>query len=310
MFPFSSHSSTVSFASGGIQSAGRSQGWMSGHACRRSCGCRGDGSCRCQTSCRVTRPIRSARSWSTPPPSRFASFADTGWSGELGRSRGRSWSRPMPRGGRIRGRWGRTGSRPQLRWHQLAAMRRGRARRVARTLRLNGLWSRRLGWGRHAPRIARMIGSRSAIPWSLPFARAVARWQRRRGFTMVDGVLSPQMWLLLQQSLLASPTAGPSPLPGPIESGGDAIGGAPEGGPGQQAPQDSGAAGWATPSTPADAPVDAMPPDAGGDAGAPSSDAGGNADAPPPDAGGDAGAGAAADDPSGEWYELARWAST
>lgn len=324
MFPFSSHSSTTSFVSGGVQSGSHSLGWMSGQSCRRKCRCRPDGSCKCRTSCRMTQPMPSARTWATPSPSRRASFDDTGWSGELGRSRRPSFSSSRwARGGVRRGGWsasprlggyqpwalrsgqtprlggysprsGQAPSGPQQRWRQLAAMRQHRSRRVARTLRSNGMWARRLGWGRHAPRIAQALGSRSAIPWSLPFARAVARWQRRRGFSIVDGVLSPRVWMLLRQSL----AGGPTPMPPDQVDVGAAMPPQEPAASGMDAGQDAGANGWANPPSATDAPIDQASSDGGA-----APDAGDPGDASSADAGA-----AGGDDAAGEWYELARWA--
>jgi len=157
-----------------------------------------------------------------------------------------------------------------------ARMRRLRAARVGRTLRLNQTFATRLGWGRHAHRIARTLNSPSANPWSLGFARAVARWQRRSGLR-VDGVLSPRAWMQLQPQIGSEPMGTPPPQE-PMSPSFDPSGAAP--------PMPPLADGLDTA---------AAPPD-GGDPGAgmPGGPDGAAPDAP-------------ADEPAGEWYPGGGW---
>jgi hypothetical protein len=157
-------------------------------------------------------------------------------------------------------------------WQALAARaRRARAGRLARAVRSNRHFAQRL-WGPHAPLIARALGSVSAAPTSLAFARAIARWQRRRGFSTVNGVLSPEMWMLLRAQLAGGQAQQPDALPPQDPSFQDTPGaasgmaGAPNG-----MDEPSGGTEPMEPDAmapPADAMPDEPAADAGGDAGA------------------------------------------
>jgi hypothetical protein len=201
MGSWSTHSSS-SFYSNRAGSVGGARGWSSSHACQRSCRCN-SGGCRCSGACRGGAP--RALGWSVPAPPPIASFDDAGVRGEVGRYR-----RPMAASRRpvvARGGWNRggggiqrggwqsgsvAGSSGRTRW----SMAMGRVR-VAQS---NARWARRLGWGRHAARIARALGGRSANPWSSRFADAIARWQRRSGFR-ATGILAPREWFMLRRRL-------------------------------------------------------------------------------------------------------------
>ena len=201
MGSWSTHSSS-SFYSRRAGSVGGARGWLSGHACQRSCRCN-SGGCRCAGACRGAAP--RALGWSVPAPPPIVSFDDAGMRGELGRSRRPiggfrgpvvardGWNRW--RGvGRGRGGPTRPGGQQWMRNRWALAMRKVR---VAQT---NARWARRLGWGRHATRIARALGGRSANPWSLGFADSIARWQRRSGLR-ATGILAPRDWFLLRRRL-------------------------------------------------------------------------------------------------------------
>ena len=155
-----------------------------------------------------------------------------------------------------------------------------------RVAQSNARWARRLGWGRYAARIARALGGRSANPWSLRFADAIARWQRGSGLR-ATGILAPREWFLLRRRLriggspvvatntvapvLAEPTFPDPSMPDP------------------SMPMEPGPA--------MDGAGDGVPPDEPADSGAAepvTADAGSDGNGTPPE---------------GEWHELVRWAA-
>jgi hypothetical protein len=141
---------------------------------------------------------------------------------------------------------------------------------VASTLRRNRYYAGRLGWGAHAGQIAQALGIAAAAPNSLAFARAVARWQRRAGFATVDGILSPEMWLILRTRLAGAAGQPPEPVP-PTMPDTPSV---PVGEPGM--PPSSSPDGQAGPAAmaPPDAPDGGMPPEGGEPDGAGGGDAG------------------------------------
>jgi hypothetical protein len=129
----------------------------------------------------------------------------------------------------------------------------------------------------------RALGTRSANPWSLGFARAVARWQRRVGLP-ATGVLASREWLMLMRRGPISYWPTPPVPPEPFPVAAPMLGGAPE-------PPDAAQVGF--PESP-EAP------------GPMHNDDGVDPSAAPAPEGMPAGNG---DTAAGEWYELARWAT-
>lgn len=287
-----STSSSSTILSHGAGSFDGTRGWSAGHACQRSCRCN-SGGCRCSGGCRSVSP-GSALGWSVPAPPPVGSFDDAGVRGELrGGRRSIGMARPAHGGGdRWRAGSGRRGSPGRARQQASFAHRRQRVVQLMRKARANAAWSRRLGWGRHASRIARALGSVTTNPYSPRLAAAIARWQRRLGLP-ATGVLAPRDWYILRRRLQLVP-AWPSAEPVPV--------GATE--PMQQDPT------FPDPSLPdASTPTDPPPGSDGVDepAGAASfaSDSGDPSE-PPPE--GTAAGGDGAEEPTEEWYELA-WAT-
>jgi hypothetical protein len=286
MGSWSTHSSS-SFFSKRAGSVGGARGWSSGHACQRSCRCN-SGGCRCSGSCRQRSPGQSL-GWSVPAPPPITSFDDAGLRGELGRSRRAvgGFRRPaMARGGWNTGGGVSRGWQPRFGAQAAARGRPSMAMKRVRVAQSNARWARRLGWGRHATRIARALGGRSANPWSLRFADAIARWQRRSGFR-ATGILAPREWFLLRRRLrigvvpvvatsavapaFSEPTFPDPSMPDPSTQ--------------------------MEPAAAMDGAGDGVPPDEPADPGAgepATTDAGSDGNGRPPE---------------GEWYELVRWAA-
>ena len=63
--------------------------------------------------------------------------------------------------------------------------------------RANAYFSKRLGWDRALPSIARKKGWASAPPWALSLVRLIARWQAANGIRPT-GVLGPASWTQLR----------------------------------------------------------------------------------------------------------------
>jgi len=226
MNPFWSQSMQSSWVSRSVQSAGsRPLSWTSGRTCTHQCRCREGAPCHCAGACRAAAAPHARQSWRLPPPTARATFADAGLQGEFGRFRrggygagararlggGYGYSSPAGLGGSYRRGWAAPYQPAAAQgWPAFSSVRRQRARRVARAQRLNHHYARRLGWGRHARQIAGRLGSPTALPWSFPFVRAVARWQRNVGVP-VTGVISPDVWARLRASLMNDQPAAPPP---------------------------------------------------------------------------------------------------
>jgi hypothetical protein len=292
MHPFWSQSSNASWSSQSVQSGGSpGLSWSSGRTCTRECQCQIGGPCRCTSTCRAARPPRVARSWTLPPPSAAATFADSGPDREAGFRR-RGYRPRYQSGGGFQRRFSpQPGQSQRQRWRALTSrVLRLRSGRLARTLRLNRHYAQRLGWLRHAPQIARLLGSKSVVPGSIPFAQAVARWQRRSGFRSVDGVISPEAWMILRSRLAGAEPgmSGMAPAgPSPSE-------------PGAEPSTNGWAAGPPTSPMSGDSsgePAPAAPPDMGDSGGGDGGDM----------SGGDAGADAGGDAPASEWNWARGW---
>jgi len=324
MNPFWSQSMQSSWVSRSVQSAGSPpMSWTSGRTCTHQCRCREGTPCQCAGSCHAAAAPRARQSWRLPPPTAQATFADAGIQGEFGRfRRGGYGAAPRARfsggygyrsragaGGGFRRGWGSpyqlsTNQRWSAMPYQPAALQRSpsfssvqrqRARRITRAQRLNHHYARRIGWGRHARQIAARLGSSTPTPWSLPFVRAVARWQRGVGFP-VTGVITPDVWARLRASLTddqftTRPPEQFPPMTAPGQMPPDQMPPMPMPGPGM-ADEPMSAAPPSSGMEPMDQP-DAAPPDGGADSGP--GDAA-PADAGAPDAGG-----------ANEWGWSARW---
>lgn len=298
MNPFLSQSMHASWVSRSVRSAGDPPlSWSSGNACSHLCRCRAGAPCQCAGACSAAGAPHARQSWRLPPPAVRATFADAGLVGEFGparrggygvgsqiRSRRRDGYPQSPGFSGFRRGWTSPPYQSSAARRRPTAWpaRRQQARRIARALRLNHHYARRLGWGPHARQIAGRLGSPTALPWSFPFARAVARWQRGVG-APVTGVITPDVWARLRASLMGDQLTTPPPdQPSPRRASGMA--------------DEPMAAGLPSPGMePMDQPDAAPPPDAGADSGA--------GDAAPPDVG------TAGDDAGGanEWGWSARW---
>jgi hypothetical protein len=64
---------------------------------------------------------------------------------------------------------------------------------LARAVRLNRSYGKKLGWYNHQDSIARFLGFTNYSPDEKTFARAVAEWQQKKGLE-VDGVIGPETW--------------------------------------------------------------------------------------------------------------------
>lgn len=83
---------------------------------------------------------------------------------------------------------------------------------LARAVRLNRSYGKKLGWLSRQDSIARFLGFTDYSPDEETFARAVADWQQKQGFE-VDGVIGPKTWSRIRRAIGAghAPTDSPKP---------------------------------------------------------------------------------------------------
>ncbi|MCB8978732.1 MAG: S8 family serine peptidase [Ardenticatenaceae bacterium] len=94
---------------------------------------------------------------------------------------------------------------------------------VAQAVRLNQVWSNRLGWAAQVDAIVQMLHTEPFTPGPEEFARLVYEWQQRNGLT-ADGIIGPQTWQRMQQLITVEPIMVPSTAPtSPMPTGVQAI---------------------------------------------------------------------------------------
>ncbi|HVK09079.1 MAG TPA: hypothetical protein VM597_09910 [Gemmataceae bacterium] len=84
---------------------------------------------------------------------------------------------------------------------------------LARAIRLNGVWARRLRWDTLRGRVAEFLRFRDQTPDDTQLARAVAAWQADHPPLSADGILGPGTWAAMTADGLTYTAGPPAPRP-------------------------------------------------------------------------------------------------